>query len=1386
MKTIFGLDLGTTSIGWAAVQESENHDEQSVILDMGVRLVPLSQEDTDSFTKKDKETAQGKRTLKRSMRRNLQRYKLRRDNLISVLKSAGIINDKTILAENGSYTTFQTLELRAKAVNEQISLEEFARVLLAINKKRGYKSSRKYKTEDEGAAIDSIDIAKRLYNEQLTPGQLSLQLLNENKKKLPDYYRSDLQEEFDRIWETQAKYHPTLLTTDLKAELKDKTPRVTWAILENKWVWTKQGQSHKYTLKDLAKRQGTKQEIRRETISWRVAALDKAVEPDQLAYIFQDINSEISRSSGYLGRISDRSKQLSFGNITVGQFLINQLKANRHTSLKNQVFYRQDYMDEFDRVWETQAKFYPQLTAELKHEIRDIVIFYQRRLKSQKHLINYCQLIESEIADKTTGEIRKVGPRVAPRSSPMFQQFKIWQSINDIIVTLPDDQQRPLTLDEKTSLANELSIKEKLTNKEIIAILFGSKAKGYALNVDKSIQGDTTGHNIYLGFSDILEDAGYDAIDFSIAADEIKQMVRQIFQSLGICTDILTFNPLAERPEREPYYQFWQLLYSFEDDAQTGVTKLIKKLEERYGFDGQQARILTRVTFVDDYGNISVKAIKKILPYMMEGLGYSDACAKAGLNHSKSSITKADNEARQLLQQLPQIAKNSLRNPTVEKILNQMVNVINALIAKYGHPDEIRVELARELKKNKDERIKMTESLNQAEAENNNIRKILMSKGLKTVGRNDIIRWKLYQELATNGYKTLYSDKKIDEADVIDGKNIDIEHIIPQSLLFDDSISNKTLEYRDVNINKGNMTAIDFVKSAYGEAGLTRYINTVDELFKDKPGKQGKYKKLMMHRDEIPTGFIDRDLRQTQYISRKALEILHDVCRQVIATTGSITDRLREDWQLIDVMKEISIDKYRALGMVEEIVKGDKRIVKIKDWTKRNDHRHHALDALTVAFTNRSIIQYLNTMNATDSDSDEGRAAKAFKDKYVVKGRISAPMPLNILRAEAKKHIENILISVKAKNKVATKNHRAGDTLTPRGPLHNETFYGKRTVRGYEPRKIDASFDSEVINTVADKQERKALARRLAEFGGDPAKAFTKKNAPAKNPIWLDEAQSVALPDKVNVVVERTVYVGRKDISEKLNIAKVLDHVIRKKLSDRLAEFDGDSTKAFSNLDENPIWFDRKAGIAIKRVTIDAGIASPVAIHDKCNHLGERILSDDNIPVPSDYVATGSNHHVALFVAPALDKNGKIKLDSDGNPLETVEEHIVSFFEAVERIDQGLDIIDYNYNSHLGWKFLMTIKANEYFIFPDIENGFNPREIDLTDPKNRELISPHLYRCQKMSSKYYCFRHHLDTSAEYPTELQNITWIRITMISRMKDVIKVRLNQLGQIIYVGE
>ena len=89
------------------------------------------------------------------------------------------------------------------------------------------------------------------------------------------------------------------------------------------------------------------------------------------------------------------------------------------------------------------------------------------------------------------------------------------------------------------------------------------------------------------------------------------------------------------------------------------------------------------------------------------------------------------------------------------------------------------------------------------------------------------------------------------------------------------------------------------------------------------------------------------------------------------------------------------------------------------------------------------------------------------------------------------------------------------------------------------------------------------------------------------------------------------------------------------------------------------------------------------------------------------------------------------------------------------------------------------------FVFPNEKTGFDPNTIDLLDPKNKKIISENLFRVQKISTKDYSFRHHLETTVETNVILKEYTWKRVGP-NGIKGVVKVRINHLGDIVKVGE
>ena len=1404
-KRILGLDLGTTSIGWALVDEAQNKNEKSTIVKTGVRLVPLTVDEDTNFSKGKSITTNSDRTLKRGARRSLQRYKMRREHLTNVLLKNKIIDTEFILAEVGKDSTFDLWKIRSRAATEKLTLGEFARVLFSINKKRGYKSNRKAKDENDGSAIDGMEIAKDLIRRNITPGQLSLEFLEGGKKKLPDFYRSDLHKEFNKIWEFQSQFYQNILTDILLAELDGLNTGQTWKVCEEP-----------FEIKG-TKLEGNKKEIELKKYLLRANGLSEKLELEHLAIVLLEINGQINSSSSYLGAISDRSKELIIKEQTIGQYLYWKLQNNQHSKLKNQVFYRQDYLDEFNQIWDLQAQFHSELNEELKAEIRDVIIFYQRRLKSQKGLIGYCEFEsrEIELKDKKgelvlrgDGKPKKIaiGPKVCPKSSPIFQDFKIWQLINNLefrnLVTR--EKVKIQDIDEdlaiRHELYEELSIHGSRTTIQILNIVY-SNLKDWELNYKEGLDGNKTVESLFKAFQKIGEETGH-TINFKEKAAKIKSNCKELFEFLKLNSNVLNFDKVSESEDyqKTASFRLWHLLYSYEgDNSVSGNEALIEKLHEKFGFTKEHSKILSEVVFKEDYGSLSTKAMLKILPHLKDGLRYDDACLKAGYNHSHF-ITADENEKRELKNALELLPKNSLRNPVVEKILNQLVNVVNALIKEYGRPDEIRIELARDLKKSAKERETATKGINAATKRHEKIKETLkgvypFSTGVR-ITKNDIIKYKLWQELEDRGHKTIYTNAYV-PLEKLFSKEFDIEHIIPKARVFDDSFSNKTLATRQFNLDKADETAIDFMNTKFGENSkeVADYISNVEGLYSKNRITKAKYNKLLTPKDKIKDGFIERDLRNTQYIAKKARQMLLEVTRFVTPTTGSITDKLRNDWQLVEVMKELNLPKYEALDMIYfETNKDGKKIKLIKDWTKRNDHRHHAMDAIAIAFCKHSHVQYFNYLNARKDENNKHHgniiAISKKETSHNEKGRrvVNPPMPLNEFRLEAKKYLEQTLISFKAKNKVVTRNknktkkkvgYQTQKAITPRGKLHKETIYGRSIHLSKKEEKVSGKFDEEKINTVSKKVYRQALLERLKEFDSNPKKAFTGKNTLEKTPIIIDKTTDEILPEMVEVNHFEEIFTIRKDINPdnfktSKNIDKVVDLEVRKILMNRLQENGNDSKKAFSNLEKEPIWLNQEKGISIKRVTI-TGVSNAEALHVKKDHFGNNILDKNGKAIPADYVNTGNNHHVAIYK------------DEKGN----LQEKVVSFYEAVARANEGLSVIDKIFNSEIGWQFLFTMKQNEMFIFPNETSGFNPSETDLKDEKNYAKISPNLFRVQKISTKNYVFNHHLESLAVNGDTLKNKalsrnTYCLVQTPVHLNGLVKVRIKHLGKIIHVGE
>jgi CRISPR-associated endonuclease Csn1 len=776
----------------------------------------------------------------------------------------------------------------------------------------------------------------------------------------------------------------------------------------------------------------------------------------------------------------------------------------------------------------------------------------------------------------------------------------------------------------------------------------------------------------------------------------------------------------------------------------------------------------------------------------MEGDGYSESMSYAGYNHS-NSLTRDENLNRKLLDKLKPVPKNSLRQPVVEKILNQMVNVVNAVMEKYGKPDEIRIELARELKQSRVERNETDKAMSKRQRENEEISKRLSEYNLRAT-RNNIIKWRLYEEINNEDKRLnamcIYCGQPISLIQAISGDDVDIEHIIPKSKLFDDSQSNKTLAHRHCNKDKGDRTAYDFMKSK-SEQDLQSYIERINTLYVNKIIGKTKRDKLLMTENKIPDNFIDRQLRESQYISRKAREMLQSVCHNVWATSGPVTSELRHLWGWDEITMKLQIPKYRKLGLTEneewENDNGKHKQTKevIKGWGKRDDHRQHAIDALTIACTKQGYIQRFNTLNAgrtrekmlydIQGSNIEFKEKLSLLDKYIVSQK---PLQVN----EVTKSVANILVSFKAGKKVAVYGTRKigkkgnkkviqSRIIVPRGALSEESVYGK--IKTTEKKKVQYLFETPSL--IIKPHIKKLVEERLLQNGGEVKKAITSLK---KEPIFLDSDNNIKLE---YATCYKEEYVIKYNVDVNFNKTdKVIDPTVKKILQDRLEKFGGKSKEAFRDVqgaDGKLIKWDQDEGLSrpIRSVRCFTGLSAVVPVKKdlKGNDIG--------------FVKPGNNHHIAIYS------------DSEDNKVE----HICTFWHAVERKKHGIPVIIKNSNQI--WdnissnpdgiysndfleklplpnlEILLSMQQNEMFVL-----GMADEELRTAiDEKDYETISNNLYRVQKLAEKYYVMRHHLETQIVDDTDaLISKRFISIRSLSSLfsYNPVKVKVDLLGGII----
>lgn len=1036
-----------------------------------------------------------------------------------------------------------------------------------------------------------------------------------------------------------------------------------------------------------------------------------------------------TKQKAYVADVNARFAMILERNQTIGQFFYEKLKESvvqtEKGSLctyrtKEQVFPRKAYESEFDQIMSVQKEFYPQiLTEEEINKLRNEIIFYQRGLKSCKHLVSLCEF-EKRAYTNSEGKVVFDGPKVAPKSSPLFQVCKIWESVNNLTLKNKKGEELFITNRQRKEMFDFLDNNEKMTLTDLYQILGIKKSDGWwgGKAIGKGLQGNTTKMALRKAL-----------VDMSNVEDMLQFKLLKIDSNLvdEETGDIIQI--ISPEFKDEPLYQLWHTIYSIPEK-----TELANALKKNFGInDENTVSRLYALDFVKPgFGNKSAKAMRRILPYLQEGLMYSDACLCAGFKHSES-LTVEENKARTLLAKLPQIQKNELRQPVVEKILNQMINVVNALIDEYGEIDEVRVELARELKQSKDER----SAADKANRKNERDNKVYIGRIEELGIRSSRKRIQKYRMWLESQEKCFYCGQPVNVGEFLKALDVEIEHVIPKSLLFDDSFSNKVCACRKCNAEKGNRTAYDFMKSK-GTETFNNYIDRVDKYYKD--GIIGKIKRdrLLTPADKIPTDFIERDLRLSQYISRKSMEILKQVCRNVYASSGNVTDFVRHTWGYDEVLHTLNFERYQKVGLTEMHEFDHKGQVhteeRIKGWSKRLDHRHHAIDALVVAMTQQSIIQRLNNLNTErDAMFQEVEAqSDNWKNDYSLLQQWLVERP-HFSVQEVEDKVNEVLVSFKAGKRVATWGERVKyvkgkkqvlqkNIIVPRGALSEDSVYGSiKTIEQRKPLK----YIFENPDLIVKKYIQAFVKQRLDDNGGDVKRALSSLK---KNPIMVGKNRDMELQYASCYKQEYVIKYPLGSIKAK-DVDSIIDKHIRGVVKERLKEFGNNEKNAFST----PLYADVNNRILIKTVRCFTGLSAvvPIKYDNEDNAIG--------------FVKPGNNHHVAIY----RDQNGEF------------QEHAVTFWHAVERKKYGIPIIinnphvvwnnllnrsdlPENFLSNLpdaGWTFVESMQRNEMFVL-----GMNEVEYqDAISDKDYKRICQSLYNVQNISEKQYRFSLHTAT-----------------------------------------
>lgn len=579
---------------------------------------------------------------------------------------------------------------------------------------------------------------------------------------------------------------------------------------------------------------------------------------------------------------------------TLAQIIVEKggQKRNRKDEKGNPTYANSIPRDEIERetrlIFERQRAFGLEAANEKLQRDFERIAFRFREISSEniEKMIGKCQFEPDQ-------------PR-APKNAPSAEFFVAWTKINNCRVKEPDGKIRFLTQEEKESVFDLLKNQKEVKYSALKKALFAKRPDVQFADVEynpKPVYDKKTGEEIKRN----------------------ENPENQKFFSLKGWHDLKSVMDVSACPV-EKLDKIATVIATRKNDAD--IVKGLKELD----LPDAETEKLTSLSF-SKFVRLSLKALYKILPEMQKGLKYNEACERVGYDFKSTGESFAAQKGK-FLPPIPESLATTV--PVVNRAMAQFRKVYNALAREYGTPDQINVELARDVYNDHDERKKIAEKQKEYGEEKEKARALAQAKtGIENIGGRDLLKFRLYEQ---QDGKCVYSGEALDLRRLTEQDYCDVDHIVPYSRSLDNSQNNKVLCLSRENRQKSDKTPLEYIVDPVKQAEFIARVKSMKGL-----GAKKRDRLLIRDFDEKELEFRDRNINDTRYMARYVMKYLDDcvdfsgsqtdIKDHVQARNGALTDFLRHQWGLRKDRDE-------------------------------ND-RHHAQDAIVIACATNGCTRYL-------------------------------------------------------------------------------------------------------------------------------------------------------------------------------------------------------------------------------------------------------------------------------------------------------------------------------------------------------------------------------------------------------------------------------------------